>query len=210
MAIVSLKRFLKDKGFLERTVRNSVTVSKQSDIIIKRRVAGLKGVALKEFDKHPVTRELSQGPAGVNLSNTLNGVGNLFSFIGFYKGQNVIGPIRDTLKDHFDLVGAQGKKRGRKGVEAFTYQLSVPSINSFDLVSRMPWESGNSWVVGIERGISGFSNFMYLKFGEGKELTSKSRSGKGLQSRKTLNAGIFKPIPYITEILNNYRKRLRA
>jgi hypothetical protein len=210
MAIVSLKKFLKDKGFLERTVRNSVTVSKQSDIIIKRRVAGLKGVALKEFDKHPVTRELSQGPAGVNLSNTLNGVGNLFSFIGFYKGQNVIGPIRDTLKDHFDLVGAQGKKRGRKGVEAFTYQLSVPSINSFDLVSRMPWESGNSWVVGIERGISGFSNFMYLKFGEGKELTSKSRSGKGLQSRKTLNAGIFKPIPYITEILNNYRKRLRA
>jgi hypothetical protein len=210
MGLVSLKRFLKDKGFLEKAVRNSVTVSKQSDIIIKRRVAGLKGVALKEFDKHPVTRELSQGPAGVNLSNTLNGVGNLFSFIGFYKGQNVIGPIRDTLKDHFNLVGAQGKKRGRKGVEAFTYQLSIPSINSFDLVSRMPWESGNSWVVGIERGISGFSNFMYLKFGEGKQLTSKSRSGKGLQSRKTLNAGIFKPIPYITEILNNYRKRLRA
>jgi hypothetical protein len=210
MGVVSIKKFLKDKGFLEKVVRNSYTVSKQSDIIIKRRVAGLKGVALKEFDKHPVTRELSQGPAGVNLSNTLNGVGNLFSFIGFYKGQNVIGPIRDTLKDHFDLVGAQGKKRGRKGVEAFTYQLSIPSINSFDLVSRMPWESGNSWVVGIERGISGFSHYMYLKLGEGKELTSKSRSGKGLQSRKTLNAGIFKPIPYITEILNNYRKRLKA
>ena len=210
MGVVSIKKFLKDKGFLEKVVRNSYTVSKQSDIIIKRRVAGLKGVALKEFDKHPVTRELSQGPAGVNLSNTLNGVGNLFSFIGFHKGQNVIGPIRDTLKDHFDLVGAQGKKRGRKGVEAFTYQLSIPSINSFDLVSRMPWESGNSWVVGIERGISGFSHYMYLKLGEGKELTSKSRSGKGLQSRKTLNAGIFKPIPYITEILNNYRKRLKA
>jgi len=210
MAIVSLKKFLKDKGFLEKTIRNSVTVSKQSDIIIKRRVAGLKGVALKEFDRHPVTRELSQGPAGVNLSNTLNGVGNLFSFIGFYKGQNVIGPIRETLKEHFNLVGRQGKRRGRKGVEAFTYQLSVPSLNSFDLVSRMPWESGNSWVVGIERGISGFSNFMYLNFGEGSKLAKKSRSGKGLQSKKSLNVGIFKPTPYITEILENYKRRLKA
>jgi len=210
MGLVSIKKFLKDKGFLEKVVRNSTTVSRQSDIIIKRRVAGLKGVALKEFDRHPVTRELSQGPNGINLSNTLNGVGNLFSFIGFYKAQNVIGPIRDTLKSHFNLVGGQGKKRGRKGVKAFTYQLDFPSVNSFDLVSRMPWESGNSWVVGIETGISGFSNFMYLKFGEGKELAAKSRSGKGLQSRKVLNVGIFRPTSYITEILKNYRKRLRG
>jgi len=210
MALISLKRFLKDKGYLEKAVRNSTIVSKQADVLIKKRVGGLKGVILKEFDRHPVTRELSQGPAGVNISNTLNGVGNLFSFIGFYKGQNVIGPIRDMLKSHFNLAGAQGKKRGRKGVKAFTYQIDFPSLDSFNLVSRMPWESGNSWVVGIERGISGFSNFMYLKFGEGKELTSKSRSGKGLQSRKTLNVGIFKPTPYITEILNNYRKRLKA
>jgi len=89
MGVVSIKKFLKDKGFLEKVVRNSYTVSKQSDIIIKRRVAGLKGVALKEFDKHHVTRELSQGPAGVNLSNTLNGVGNLFSFIGFIKAKTL-------------------------------------------------------------------------------------------------------------------------
>ncbi len=210
MGLVSLKRFLKDKVFLEKTIRNSTVVSKQSDIIIKRRIAGLKGVILKEFDNHPVTRELSQGPSGVNLSNTLNGVGNLFSFIGFYKGQNVVAPIRAVLKSHLNIVGAQRKKKGRKGVEAFSYMLDFPSLNSFDLVSRMPWESGNSWVVGIERGISGFSNFMYLKFGEGRELTSKSRSGKGLQSRKSLNVGIFKPTPYITEILNNYKKRLRA
>ena len=210
MALIPIKKFLKDKGYLEKTIRNSAVVSRGADVLIKKRVGGLKGVTLKEFDKHPVTRELSQGSAGVNISNTLNGIGNLFSFIGFYKGQNVIGPVRDMLKSHFNLVGAQGKKKGLKGVQAFTYQIDFPSINSFDLGSRMPWESGNNWVVGIERGISGFSHYMYLKFGEGKELSSKSRSGKGLQSRKTLNAGIFKPVPYVTEILNNYRKRLRA
>ena len=210
MGLISLRKFLKDKGYLEKTVRNSVIVSKRADVLIKKRVGGLKGVILKEFDRHPVTRELNQGPSGVNISNTLNGIGNLFSFIGFYKGQGVIGPVREMLKSHFNLVGTQGKKRGRKGVEAFTYQLDFPSLNSFDMISRMPWESGNRWVVGIERGISGFSHFMYLKVGEGKELAGKSRSGKGLQSRKALNAGIFKPIPYITEMLNNYRKRLRA
>jgi hypothetical protein len=210
MGLISLRKFLKDKGYLEKAVRNSVVVSKEADVLIKKRVGGLKGVILKEFDRHPVTRELSQGPSGANISNTLNGIGNLFSFIGFYKGQNVIGSVREMLKSHFNLVGTQGKKRGRKGVEAFTYQLDFPSLNSFDMISRMPWESGNSWVVGIEKGISGFSHFMYLKVGEGKELASKSRSGKGLQSRKALNAGIFKPIPYMTEMLNNYRKRLRA
>ena len=51
MAIVSLKRFLKDKGYLEKTVRNSTVVSKQADVLIKKRVGGLKGVILKEFDR---------------------------------------------------------------------------------------------------------------------------------------------------------------
>ena len=37
MGVVSIKKFLKDKGFIERTVRNSYAVSKQSDIVIKRR-----------------------------------------------------------------------------------------------------------------------------------------------------------------------------
>jgi hypothetical protein len=107
-------------------------------------------------------------------------------------------------------VGRKKKRTGSRGVKSFSYEVSFPSLASFDLVSRMPWESGNSWVIGVERGISGFSNFMYLKHGAKGELKEKSRSGKGLQSRKTLNVGIFKPTPYITDILNNYRKRLTA
>ena len=71
----------------------------------------------------------------------------------------------------------------------------------------MPWEDGNSWVKGVETGISGFSNYMYLTRGEGK-LSERSRSGSGLQSRKKLNAVIFKPTKYITEILDEYRRRL--
>jgi len=209
MATVTLKQFLKP-GFLEKLVRNSTAVAQSADTIIKKRVGGLKGVTLKEFDSHPVTKELMLGPGAPNLSNTLNGIGNLFSFIGFYKSDNPIGPVRDILKSSLTLIGRQKKRRGSRGIKSFSYEISFPSLASFDLVSRMPWESGNSWVVGVERGISGFSHFMYLKHGADQEMTEKSRSGKGLQSRKTLNIGIFKPTPYITDILNNYRKRLIA
>ena len=71
----------------------------------------------------------------------------------------------------------------------------------------MPWEDGNSWVKGVETGISGFSNYMYLNYGDGK-ISERSRSGKAVQSKKTINIGIFKPTAYISEILDKYRKRL--
>tara|TARA_Y100000004_G_scaffold185169_1_gene234983 strand:+ start:111 stop:740 length:630 start_codon:yes stop_codon:yes gene_type:complete len=209
MAVVTLKQFLK-KDFLEKTVRNSAAVASQADLVIKRRVAGLKGVALKEFDRHPVSREIAQGPEGVNVSNTLSGEGNLFSFIGFSKTSDPLGPVREVLKSNLNLTSRQKKKRGAKGmVSGYSYQLSFPTFAAFDLVARMPWESGNSWVEGIEKGISGYSNYMYFKFGDGKDL-KKSRSGKALQVKKSANSGIFKTTPYITEILTNYRRRLES
>tara|TARA_Y100000361_G_C11131358_1_gene329163 strand:- start:489 stop:1124 length:636 start_codon:yes stop_codon:yes gene_type:complete len=209
MAVVTLKQFLK-KDFLEKTVRNSAAVASQSDLIIKRKVAGLKGVALREFDRHPVSREIAQGPEGINLSNTLSGEGNLFTFIGFNKSSDPLTPVREVLKGNLNLVSRQKKKRGSKNmITGFTYELSFPTFAAFDLVSRMPWESGNSWVEGIEKGISGYSNYMYFKFGEGKaSLAAKSRSGKAIQVKKNINMGIFKTTKYITEILTNYRRRL--
>jgi hypothetical protein len=105
-----------------------------------------------------------------------------------------------------DVVGVQRKIRGNKGVSSYRYSLTFPTISSFDSVSQMPWESGNSWVRGVENGISGFSNYMYLNYGEGK--LERSRSGTAVQTKKNVNVGIFRPTKYITEILDNYRKRL--
>jgi hypothetical protein len=200
MAIVSLKTFLR-KGFLEKTVRNSPQVATAVDKIFRRRVIGLKGAALADF-------ELSQGPSGLNISGTLGGVGNLFSFIGFESGANPIALVRAVLKAHFNLHGVQRKLRGNKGVRAFRYSLSFPVLSSFDSVSSMPWETGNSWVKGVEQGISGFSNYMYLNHGEGKAIREKSRSGAAVQSKREINIGFFKPTKYISEILDKYRKRL--
>ena len=211
MAVVTLKQFLK-RDFLEKTVRNSAAVASQADTILRKKVGGLKGVALKEFDSHVVTKEIAQGPEGINLSNTLSGEGNSFTFIGFNKSSDPLLPVREILKSSLTLSARQKKKRGAKGVvTGFRYELSFPTFAAFDLVSRMPWESGNSWVEGIEKGISGYSNYMYFKFGEGKEsLTAKSRSGKAIQLKNKINSGIFRTTPYITEILSNYRRRLES
>lgn len=206
MPVVTVKQFMKP-GFLEKIVRNSVAVADSADRIIKRRIAGLKGVAMQQFDRHPITRELQQGPSSTNSSGTLGGTGNLFSFIGFYSSTDPIGPVREILKSNLNLVSGQKKIRGTNGVQAFRYALSMPTLDSFNLVARMPWESGNSWVVGIERGISGFSNYMYFTRGEGR-FAERSRSGKAVQSRKEINAGSFSPVKYITEVLDDYRKRL--
>ena len=49
---------------------------------------------LNAIADHPVSQELSSGPSGPNVSNTLNGDGNLYSFIGFENGAK---PIEDLL-----------------------------------------------------------------------------------------------------------------
>ena len=86
MPTVSLKTFLK-KGFLEKTIRNSPEVAVAVDKVFRRRVIGLKGAALADFDRHPVTVEIEKGPDATNTSGTLGGVGNLFSFIEMEIGQ---------------------------------------------------------------------------------------------------------------------------
>ena len=54
---------------------------------------------INEFMSHPVTQELLQGPDGVNISGTLNGVTNLYAFIGFDDGDSPVQPILDILED---------------------------------------------------------------------------------------------------------------
>ena len=206
MPTVPLKTFLK-KGFLEKTVRNSPEVAVAVDKVFRRRVIGLKGAALADFDRHPVTAEIEKGPDGTNTSGTLGGVGNLFSFIGFYNGDTPTKPVRELLKAYFNVVGRQTPRRSNKGVMSYRYTVSVPSISHFDMVAKMPWEDGNSWVKGIETGISGFSNYMYLTHGDGR-IAQRSRSGSAVQSKNQINIGIFKPTAYISEILDKYRKRL--
>ena len=65
----------------------------------------------------------------------------------------------------------------------------------------MPWEGGRSWVLGIERGISGFGYYLYKKFNEG-------RSKEGIQTKNKVRSSSFKKVRYMSEIINNFVKSI--
>ena len=52
---------------------------------------------VNEFESHPVTKELEMGPDAYNVSGTTNGIGNLYSFIGFPQGANPVDPVRKLM-----------------------------------------------------------------------------------------------------------------
>jgi hypothetical protein len=74
----------------------------------------------------------------------------------------------------------------------------MPKIEDFRMVASMPWESGRSWVEGVETGISGFSYYMANLFGQ------KSRSGTAVQSENKIRTGSHRPMPYITPIIQKF------
>ena len=62
----------------------------------------------------------------------------------------------------------------------------------------MPFESGNSWIKSIEKGISGFSNYLYGL------LFAASRSGRGIQSQNKVRRSSYKPIKYFSLLYKNF------
>ena len=156
---------------------------------------------IAEFNAHPITKEIEDGPNSSNSSGTLGGYGNLFSFIGFRSGTQPIAPLRQLISTVIKTNGiAKNIKLKEKDVE-MQYNVSIPSRKKIQAVTPMTWEGG-SWVDGVEMGMSNFSFYMYKKFSEG-------RSGWGLQADHELRMAIFQPKAYVTEILNNFNTNLR-
>lgn len=168
----------------------------QSDALIERKLEKNKQEFLRSFDAHPITQELSEGPSAVNSSRTLGGKGNLFGFIGFEDGDNPIQNLRDFLSGNFDA------KRKKVSGEKIVYSIKYPSLEKIKSVTRMPWESGRSWVEGIEKGISGLSNYLYKK-------SIASRSGAGIQAKNEINSSIFRPMKYMTSIINKFKNNFK-
>jgi hypothetical protein len=67
----------------------------------------------------------------------------------------------------------------------------------------MPWEGGRSWLLDIERGISGLGAFLYGRF-------SSSRSGGGIQSKYNYSNRRFQNIKYFSEMYSKFLRRLGA
>ena len=189
-------------GNILKKIGKSSKFKKEVNAAISTKFNELKEKTLKEFDGHSVTREIEGGTSATNSSGTLGGYGNLFTFIGFSRASTPIYPLRRTIEKAISFRLLKSVESPAQKKIKFNYRVSVPSEGEIHEASPMPWEGG-SWVEGVEYGMSNFSYYMYKKFGKG-------RSGYGLQVDQELRMAIFSPRTYVTGILANFRRNLKA
>ncbi len=179
-----LKKARKDSA---KVLRLQVSESVQREFNI------IKEQMIREFLNLPVTQEIMGGPDSTNISGTLGGYGNLFSFIGFEQSDKPIDPILDLLESSSVTV--------RDGADHLVI-ITIPSAASIFSVTPMPWASGRSWAKGIESGISGLG-FYINKSGVG-------RSDAGIQTTKKIKSGTFKRTQYISTFIQKYIKQFSS
>lgn len=184
------KKLLKDEIFNSIVARKLVKEKVQEEIIKN------KNIFITEFESHPVTQEIRGGENASNSSGTLGGYGNLFSFIGFNKGSDPISPVINLI-NKINVLDVKFSK------DEFIVKILIPSKNDFGTVTKMPWESGRSWLLDIERGISGLGAYLYRKY-------SKSRSGYGLQSNFNYKSTTFRNTSYFSFIYKKFLTRIGA
>ena len=162
----------------------------------EKKVQVEKSRLIDAFDNHEVTKEIAAGPKASNTSGTLGGYGNLFSFIGFDAGSDPITPVKEVLNE---IEAKNIKLNG----DQYSVSVKYPSQNEISKVTPLPFENGKSWAIGVEKGISGFTQYIYTKFLAGK-------SKEGLQSDKRSNSGSFKKQDYLNSLLQDFIKNIKG
>lgn len=179
-------------------ILNHPGLAEQARDLAKKILQESKQELIQEFNQHPVTIEIAAGPTSSNSSGTLGGKGNLFSFLGFSQGSNPIEPIRSLLQK---IELSTGKPRVSGG--KIQFKVNMPDSNEFENASKMPWESGRSWLYDVERTISGLSQYLYGQF-------NKSRSGTGVQTANTTVSKTFVPVKYFATMVDKFKKKLKG
>lgn len=185
-----------DKNSLYKKITPALfdVVEKQARINFNREKAKL----LDDFGQHPVTREIQGGAEASNISDTLGGQENLYSFIGFNSNSNPTEIISEEIKNKTQL--RRKKFLLKSGKLYFELNVLVPLKDIYEK-TPLPWESGLSWAKGIEEGISGLGSY-FRKKGVG-------RSEGGLQNKTKFRDAEFKPQKYLSTLFANFIKRVK-
>jgi hypothetical protein len=186
-----------NKKLIQEKIFNNRAVKKMVLNIVQKEVEKEKALFKQNFESHPVTQEIDGGENASNISGTLGGYGNLFSFLGFNQGSKPTVPVKF-------LIQSISLNRGvRINNSGFQLTVNIPSKEDFGAVSKMPWEGGRSWLLDVERGISGLGAFLYGRF-------LGSRSGGGIQSKYNYSNKRFRNVKYFSEMYTKFLKRVGA
>ena len=128
-------------------------VQSQARNIVRRAFEKLKTKMIAEFQGHPVTREIRGGINAQNISNTLGGITNLYSFIGFDSNSDPIEPIEDLLL-RTDVRFVRINK------QMIEFEVTLPEAKEIFAATPLPWAPGRSWAKGIESGLSGLGYYL--------------------------------------------------
>ena len=174
-----------------------------------KKAKDVKKEILKEFNKHEVTKEVEQGPMG-RTSRLLGGAGNFFGFLGFEKGSQPVTILREVLENSFTVNRQRGKlKKVAKNVFTVEFDIQVPTTQQIYTATPLPWTT-KSWVQGVERGITNYGQPVFQpRKGVGSLYESHSRSGVALQTKRMINFIRFSPTPYINQLLDTARAKLK-
>jgi len=151
-----------------------------------------KNEMIRDFLNHPVTVEIRGGVDADNISGTLGGITNLFSFIGFESGDDPIQPI-------VDLLESTNLSIGQIFAGNMKFSVQLPDAKDIFEATPLPYMPGRSWAQSIERGLSGLGYYL-------KKSSDSSRSGLGIQTRTKVRAAKFNNTRYISHFLKTYRK----
>ena len=141
--------------------------------IMEQKLVEAQKETINEFNQHPVTAEIEAGPRAENLSGTLGGYGNLYSYIGFNQGSNPVDTLRDFLTKRPKVFKTSRFVKSQSSAE-FRFRVQLPTFAEMEALSPSPYE-GRSWIKGVERGISGLGYYLHSTSGQ----LAGSRSGFG-------------------------------
>jgi hypothetical protein len=162
---------------------------------------GVKRRVITRFDRHEVTRELRAGP------NTAGGVlpfGNLYSFLGFQRGFDPTGKLRNLIEQGITMEDEPTYDRRLK-----RYYFRVRRVSDDRIIEEtsddLDWGGFESWVYAIEEGISNISHYLFL---HGATIDN-SRSGPAIQKKTEVHPGAdFSGTPYLSDIWDYLQQTL--
>ena len=170
----------------------------------RRRVEAAQNAMIEAFEENKVTKEL-EGGVRFNGDSIISyhsdkGQPNLYSFIGFSEGTDPLAVLRELLSAPIEVVIAT-----RRG-SSYYIRVLAPKEKDIEDATPMPSEymAGEfSWARGVEDGdLIGIGNYLAIE-------ASASRSGKGIQIRFGNLDNSIEAVPYITSILEAFKKRLQ-
>jgi hypothetical protein len=176
---------------------------------VRKKANAIKKEVLQQFDKHEVTKEIKKGPSG-RSSSLLGGQGNFFGFLGFEKGSQPIVALREVLENSFNISSKKGRVvKVSKNIFRVEFDIMMPNKLDIYSVTPLPWTT-KSWVQGVEKGITNYGQTVFQpRKGSGFLYDKYSRSGVALQTPRQINFIKFSPTPYIINILEKAKSKLK-